>query len=68
MTTTGERRCWFCGTTRARHRLANYADGPNIGAPVLICPTSVFTLPEDGRRDEGHEAEPAANPPEEPKP
>jgi hypothetical protein len=35
-------RCGRCGTTKAEHRLANFADGPLVGQPVLICPTAIF--------------------------
>lgn len=35
-------KCIRCGHGSAEHLLVNYADGPHIGANVLICPTSVF--------------------------
>lgn len=34
--------CAHCSRFKGEHRLANFADGPIVGAPVLICPTAVF--------------------------
>lgn len=34
--------CDNCRSPKQAHRLANYADGPNIGEAVLVCPTATF--------------------------
>ena len=43
-------RCAWCGLTRIAHTVVNYSDGPWVGEPVYVCPTSIFTLVED-RKD-----------------
>jgi hypothetical protein len=37
--------CARCGYMRKSHALANFADGPMIGAPVLICPFATWKPP-----------------------
>jgi hypothetical protein len=37
--------CARCGYLRQSHALANFADGPMIGAPVLICPFATWKSP-----------------------
>jgi len=48
-------RCGRCGTTKVEHRLVNFADGPLVGSPALICPTAtfldMFERPADARPD-----------------
>ena len=39
--------CAHCGRVLADHYSVNYADGPHISGPVLICPTSVFKEESD---------------------
>ncbi len=34
--------CARCGYSREAHELANFADGPMIGRPVLICPFAIY--------------------------
>jgi len=34
--------CANCGREKTEHRLVNYADGPHIGEPALICPRNVY--------------------------
>jgi hypothetical protein len=34
--------CVRCGYMRESHALVNFADGPMIGAPVLICPFATW--------------------------
>lgn len=34
--------CGRCAKPKQEHTLVNYADGPNIGAAALVCPTSLF--------------------------
>lgn len=34
--------CIHCGRDASEHHLANYADGPQIGLGILICPNSVL--------------------------
>lgn len=42
MSTERKPKCIYCGRGEAEHLLANYADGPHVGAAVLICPKSTF--------------------------
>lgn len=35
--------CGNCGKDRTAHRLANFADGPKVGAAFLVCPTAVWS-------------------------
>jgi hypothetical protein len=37
-----ERACSHCGRLESEHALVNFADGPQIGQPVLVCPRSIF--------------------------
>jgi hypothetical protein len=39
--------CVRCGYSRQAHELANFADGPMVGRPVLICPFATFKSPAD---------------------
>jgi hypothetical protein len=36
-------KCAECGLEKEKHALVNYADGPNVGASFLVCPTATFT-------------------------
>jgi hypothetical protein len=38
-------RCAHCDRVQSEHQLVNFADGPHVGAPALICPTAVFQDP-----------------------
>jgi hypothetical protein len=42
MSTERKPKCIHCGRGEADHLLANYADGPHVGAAVLICPKSTY--------------------------
>lgn len=46
MSTQIDRTCNRCGSPESQHLLTNYADGPHVGAPFLVCPTAVFMAPE----------------------
>ncbi len=35
-------KCAHCSRFKGEHRLVNFADGPIIGEPALVCPTAVF--------------------------
>lgn len=37
-----ERACSQCGRLESEHALVNFADGPHIGAAVLVCPKAIF--------------------------
>jgi hypothetical protein len=40
--------CANCGNGREQHWLANFADGPHIGAPLLVCPTATWREADEG--------------------
>jgi hypothetical protein len=37
-----DRACSQCGRLESEHLLVNFSDGPQVGAPVLVCPKAVF--------------------------
>lgn len=37
--------CVRCGYAPESHALANFADGPHVGASVLICPFATYKAP-----------------------
>jgi hypothetical protein len=47
-------RCARCERPKGEHRLVNFADGPMIGAPALVCPTAVFLDSYETREDHTH--------------
>lgn len=46
--------CARCGYLRQSHALANFADGPMIGAPVLICPFATWKSPQADDASDPH--------------
>ena len=38
----GDPICERCHSYKSQHRLANYADGPQVGEGFLVCPTAVY--------------------------
>ncbi len=37
-----KRMCGHCGRPASDHKLVNFADGPQVGESVLVCPTCTF--------------------------
>lgn len=42
MADTPGRACSMCGKLESEHKLVNFADGQQVGEPVLVCPRSTF--------------------------